>query len=267
MIENFSNFDPKVQIFLITILALIFGSFASLVSYRLANNQPIIFTRSKCTNCGTNLGVLNLIPLISWIIQLGKCSKCHHKISIRYPLIELGFVVSFLMIYFSLDQQLSYKMLLYFGITGIFIVMSTIDIEKYFIPDSTQYALTILVTLLLISEGSTRLIFTNIAASFLYIGFGLALFGFFYITTKVEALGIDDLKFLFIIGLLLGTKDFLSFMLLSGVFGTILGIIWQKVKNEDVFPFAPSLCLSAFLCMLFDKKIDPIDVLGSLLFF
>lgn len=267
MIENFSYFDPKIQILFIGIFALIFGSFASLLSYRLAKNEPIIFTRSNCVNCRSNLSILNLIPLISWMVQLGKCSKCKAKISLRYPLIELTFLISFLTIFFALDQKIDYKMLLYFVISGTLIVMTIVDLEEYFIPNSAQYFLAILVSLLLILQGGTNAILANLGAAFLYAGFGLALFAFFYFTAKLEALGVDDIKFFFIAGLMLGIKDFLSFMILSGVFGMLFGAIWQKVKKEETFPFAPALCLSAFLCLLFDKKINPVDVLGSLLFF
>jgi prepilin signal peptidase PulO-like enzyme (type II secretory pathway) len=267
VIENFSYFDLKTQIFFIGILALIFGSFASLLSYRLAKNQPIVFTRSNCVSCGYKLIIFNLIPLISWMIQMGKCSKCKTKISIRYPLIELTFLISFLIIFFALDQKISYKMLLYFAIAATLIVMTVVDLEEYFIPNSTQYFLAILVSVLLIMQGGTNAILANLTAAFLYAGFGLLLFTFFYFTTKLEALGVDDIKFFFIAGLMLGIKDFLSFMILSGVFGIFFGGVWQKIKKEETFPFAPALCLSAFLCLLFGKKINPVDILGSLLFF
>ncbi len=256
-----------MQLILVIISALIFGSFASLVSYRLAKKQPIVFARSKCVNCGISLKILNLIPLFSWLFQGGKCSNCKTKISCRYPLIELSFLIAFLAIYFVLHQVINWKMIIYFLIAGTLIIMIITDLEEYFIPDSTQYFLAILVIILAIINGGTAGALLNIKAAFLYAGFGLALYAFFYFTTKLEAIGIDDIKFLFIAGLMLGTSNFLAFMLLSGVFGTLFGVIWQKVKEEQTFPFAPALCFAAFLCLLFEKKINPVDVLGSLLFF
>ena len=178
--ENFSQLNSQNELFLVAIFALIFGSFASLLSHRLASKEPIIFARSKCLNCGTALKILNLIPLFSWIFQRGKCSKCHTKISLRYPIIELGFLISFVTIYFVLDQEVSWKMLLYFLIAGTLIVMCVVDLEQYFIPDSTQYFLVILVTLLLIAKGGTDAVIINIPAAFLYAGFGLT-YGYFFI--------------------------------------------------------------------------------------
>lgn len=265
--EFFSYLDSRLQLFLVAIFALILGSFTSLVSYRLANKKPVVFTRSKCTNCGSVLRIKNLIPLFSWLFQRGKCSNCHTKISLRYPLIELSFLISFLTIYFVLGQKIDLRMLLYFLITGTMILMCVVDLEHYFIPDSSQYFLAVLVILLVILEGGTNAALINVKSALLYAGFGLALLAFFYFTTKLQALGIDDIKFFFIIGLMLGTKDFLAFMMLSGVFGLLFGAIWQKLKKEETFPFAPAMCLAAFLCLLFDKKINPVDLLGSLLFF
>jgi len=276
-ISNFNNsmqifsqfnqgFDPEIRFFIIAVFALIFGSFASLLSYRLANKEPIVFTRSKCANCGTCLKFFNLIPIFSWVFQRGKCSNCHAKISLRYPLIELSFLISFLTIYYFLDQQISWKMICYFLITGTLIVMCVIDIEQYFIPDSTQCFLVFVTVLLLILEGGTAAVLANVKSAFLYGGFGLGLWLFFYFAAAIEAIGVDDIKFFFVSGLMLGTENFLTFLIFSGLFGLLFGAIWQKIKNDSTFPFAPAICLSTFICLLFSKKINPVDLFGSLIF-
>jgi prepilin signal peptidase PulO-like enzyme (type II secretory pathway) len=264
--EIFSQFGLEAQIILVIIFALIFGSFASLISYRLANKQPIVFTRSKCVNCGVALKVQNLIPLFSWLWQRGKCSNCKVKISPRYPMIELSFVIAFLVIFFALHQQINGKMLFYFLVAGIFIVMSVIDLEQYFIPDSLQIFLAILIVIFVSLDGGSSKLITGVESAFLYLGFGLALFAFFYFTAGIPAIGIDDLKFFFVIGFLLGINNFLAFMMLSGIFGLLFGAAWQKIKKDETFPFAPAICLSAFVCMLFGAKINPSEILGSLLF-
>ena len=264
--QFFSQLAIQEQIFFLAIFALIFGSFASLISYRLANKQPIVFTRSKCVNCGIALRIRNLIPLFSWIFQRGKCGNCHSKISGRYPLIELSFLITFLVIFFALKQQLDLKMILFFLIAGTLIVMCVIDLEQYFIPDSTQYFLTILAAILVITEGGNEAVLANVKSAFLYAGFGLALLAFFYFTAKLEAIGIDDIKFFFITGFMLGSKNFLTFMMLSGFCGLIFGSLWQKIKQEETFPFAPAICFSAFVCLLFGKKLDVVELLGSLIF-
>lgn len=261
-----SQFSAEGQILFITFLGLIFGSFASLISHRLSTNQPMVFARSQCVKCGVALTVKNLIPLFSWLIQRGKCGKCGNKISARYPLIESSFVVVFLSIYFALDRQIDMRMVMLFLIAGTLIVMVIVDLEHYFIPDITQYFLAFLVIILRIMDDGTGGAVMNLKAAFLYTATGLILLAFFYITTKVEAIGIDDVKFFFIAGLALGTSGYLLFMLVSGLCGMIFGSIWQKIKKEATFPFAPAICFSMLFVMLYGDKVNLVDFIGSLIF-
>lgn len=264
--QIFSLIDPQTQLILVVIFSLIFGSFVSLLSYRIANKEPIVFTRSKCTNCGVALTPLNLIPIFSWLFQRGKCSKCHVKISARYPLIELSFLLSFLVIYFVLGQQINLQTILYFLIVSTLILMCVIDLEQYFIPDSAQYFLTILATILVLSDGGSDAVLSHAKSAFIYLGFGLVLLVFFYLTTSLEAIGVDDLKFFFVAGFMLGTANFLAFMMLSGILGASFGSLWQWIKKDQTFPFAPAICLSSFVCLLFGSQLDPVILMGRLIF-
>ncbi len=264
--STLSQIPSSLQLFLVAFSALILGSFISLLSYRINSKEPIIFTRSKCVKCNKALGILNLIPLLSWIFQRGKCTNCHAAISIRYPLIEVTSLLSFLIIYFYADCQINYHVILQFLIAIILIFMCVVDLEHYYIPNISQFILTILVTLLLLNTGGNELIAKNIISAFGFMAFGLALWLYFYLTIKEDAIGVDDIKFFFIIGLMLGFKSFLGFMMLSGLFGVIFGLIWQKLKQEDTFPFAPAICLSAYICMVFGKKVDPTILLSYLIF-
>lgn len=258
--------NSSAQIFLTSLFALIFGSFATLISYRLIHNEPMGFTRSKCTKCGYILKPQNLIPLFSWLFQKGKCSSCKANISARYPIIELTFLITFLTVLFTLDLHMNWIMILYLLIASTLIVMCVTDLEEYLIPNSTQYFLIILATILIILENGTSAVPSAIFDGFIYLGFGIALLLFFYLTTGMEAIGIDDLKFFFITGFMLGTDNFLSFMMLSGLLGIIFGSIWQKIMKDDSFPFAPAICCSTFLCLLFDKALDPVTLMGKLIF-
>lgn len=254
------------QIILIGGLGLIFGSFASLISHRLATDEPMTFARSKCTKCNAPLKPQNLIPLFSWIFQRGKCGKCGNKISFRYPLIELTFAIFFLIVFFALGATFDLRLILFCLITGTLIVMSVVDLEHYFIPNSTQYFLALIVIILKVMDGGTYGAVDNIKAGFYYVGFGMCLLTFFYFTTKMEAIGIDDIKFFFIAGLMLGEEGFLFFMFLNGFLGAVFGAIWQSVKRESTFPFAPAICVAFFVSMLYGHEVDLIKTIGDIIF-
>ena len=66
------------------------GSFVALVSIHLPRQQPIAVARSRCSGCGRELRVHELVPLLSYLVQRGRCRRCGSAIELRYPLVELG---------------------------------------------------------------------------------------------------------------------------------------------------------------------------------
>jgi len=258
--------SSQMQVFLICLAGLAMGSFTSLFTYRLATKQPLIFTRSKCPNCQVSLKAINLIPLISWFIQLGKCTKCHAKISIRYPLIEISFLAMFLLVYFILNKEINNKMILYLAISSMLFAMIIVDLEHYFIPDIMQYILTIFVGLLVVFNNDNFSLINSLANGFVYVIFGIGLWLFFYYAGGIEAIGIDDLKFFFIAGILLGLNNFIAFMMITGIIGAIFGLAWQKIKKDETFPFAPAICMSTLLCLFFGDLIKISQWIGKIIF-
>lgn len=108
------------------ILGLIIGSFLNVVILRI-NTGMGIGGRSKCFSCGKTLRWYELIPVLSFIIQKGRCRKCGSKISWQYPLVEFmtgvlfaGVMISFLM--------WGTPILLWFGIVSLGVVISGYDI-------------------------------------------------------------------------------------------------------------------------------------------
>ncbi len=252
-------------IFLIAVAALVMGSFATCASYRLGVEESLM-KRSKCTKCNKVLGVRNLIPLFSWLFQRGKCGNCHDKISLRYPLIELFFLAIFFTLYFVLGQKLDLRYGLLCLVASVMIIMCIIDIEKYFIPNSLQIALAILAAALVFLDGGVSALISDIGAAILYCGFGILLYFLFYFTAHTEALGTDDIKFLAVAGLMLGMSKFLAFILIVGILGIIFGVIWEKIKKDETFPFAPALCASVLVNLVIDEKFNMVNLIGSVLF-
>lgn len=86
MADLFFSLQPLIQ----GALGLLIGSFLALVSVRLPAGEPMVVARSKCRRCGRTLSPLELIPLMSWVVQQGRCAGCGDGVSPRYPMIELG---------------------------------------------------------------------------------------------------------------------------------------------------------------------------------
>ncbi|HLO02351.1 MAG TPA: prepilin peptidase, partial [Symbiobacteriaceae bacterium] len=71
-------------------LGLAVGSFLSVLRYRLPRRQDPLRGRSRCTACGHTLGVAELVPLLSYLVQRGRCRHCQAVIAPIYPLLELA---------------------------------------------------------------------------------------------------------------------------------------------------------------------------------
>ena len=74
-----------MQLVLIALLGLCYGSFINVLIYRLPNNLSIIYPGSFCPKCKSKIPFYRNVPVISYIIQMGKCHNCKGSISIQYP--------------------------------------------------------------------------------------------------------------------------------------------------------------------------------------
>jgi leader peptidase (prepilin peptidase)/N-methyltransferase len=71
-------------------LGLIAGSFIAAASMRWPQGRSVVRGRSACDSCAAPLGPVELVPLLSWAIQRGRCRRCGARIDPRHPAIELA---------------------------------------------------------------------------------------------------------------------------------------------------------------------------------
>lgn len=95
---NFLSINPAFRAGLFFCLGICLGSFTTALVYRIPRKLNWTTDRSRCTSCHHALGVLDLVPIFSWVFLRGKCRHCGARVSIRYPLIELGFGLTFALI-------------------------------------------------------------------------------------------------------------------------------------------------------------------------
>ncbi len=252
---------------LMFIIGAILGSFYLVVGTRLPLKENIITGRSRCDNCHKTLKWYELIPIISYLIQGGKCRHCHKPIKIEHLIIEIVTGLLFLFGY------------LYFGMTiklGIFLVIISLaliifisDFKYMIILDSPLIISTILLIILKYFEIGLK----NTLFACLY---GIALFVFMYLVKllgdklfKRESLGGGDIKLCFIIGLTLGYYGIgLRMGLICIIFSAFLALpyaiasVYLKKKNE--LPYGPFLIFSLVIIFIFLKKFYNLLIFFSL---
>lgn len=93
-----------VLIIIIFILGIYFGSFFTLATYRLPKNEDITHKHSYCPNCNHKLGILDLVPVFSYIFLGGKCRYCRKPIGKRYFIFEI--LTGLVFVLFSISLKL-----------------------------------------------------------------------------------------------------------------------------------------------------------------
>ncbi len=238
------------------ILGLILGSFATALIARIPEGKPVFTStsRSACMSCGCKLKARDLVPLFSWLFQRGKCRYCKARVSISYPLVEIASCTLCIGAFLLNKGDLNAYAPLVLA-SPILIALIVIDLKHKILPNVLVLILAgiglLRLTMLLLAQDITiEALFTRYLSGALIYGVFAYVLG--WVTSKVlnkTALGMGDVKFFAAAGLWLGISHLATFCILSGVLGVVLGLFWQKIKKEAVFPFGPALIL-AFITLL-----------------
>ena len=249
-----------IYIIYMFVIGTIMGSFFNVIGHRLSKNESAIKPRSHCEFCGHILAWYELIPIISFLIQGGKCRKCRAKLSWWYPLIEIITGLFFMSCY--LCYGFTYDLLLALIISSVLIITCISDFNYLVILDEVLVvsSLAALVVIFL-KEGFNGLIISLLS--------GLLMF-FFMLMVKIvgdkafkrESLGGGDIKLSLFIGLVLGYKlSFINLVLASFLALPVAFYYLVKLKDREV-PFGPFLIISTFIIYIFSTQIlEFIDLL------
>jgi len=116
------------------VIGLCGGSFASAIAHRISIGEgwrfskksvagKKIFARSACSDCGHQLTVIDLFPVLSWVLTGGKCRYCSKKISVKYPFIEL-FGAGLAIVFYLFSGEITNSSILYLITLPFFLVFS-----------------------------------------------------------------------------------------------------------------------------------------------
>jgi leader peptidase (prepilin peptidase)/N-methyltransferase len=116
------------------VAGLIFGSFLNVCIARLPAYESIVTPRSRCRACGVQICVLDNIPLASWLWLRGRCRACHARISVQYPLVEIGTVLLFIAC--VLHTGLAWPTLIDATACFFLLGLAVMDAQTMLLPDS-----------------------------------------------------------------------------------------------------------------------------------
>ncbi len=251
------------------------GSFVNVVIYRLPRGMSLLRPPSHCPSCGARLGPLELIPILGWVLLLGRCRHCRQPISPRYPLVELICALLFLGAFYYNGPGL-----VAFALCAVFaalVVAFFVDLDHMIIPDEVHWviaaggvAINIHDILLRRPEAivlvrdivGSRVV--SIAVPSCIIGAAVAGGGFVLLAYlaqlafKRPALGMGDVKLAAALGTLFGPGlRLLSFFLLAVFIGAAIGMVLLALRGRKAsyVPFGPMLAASAIATAMWPQQV------------
>ncbi len=103
----------------------IIGAYCGTIDYRIRENLPLITKDCFCPTCNHVLPGKDQIPILGWLMLGGKCRFCHTAIPKRYPIIEGGFSLFYLLSFVILHQKTAAMLILWLlFITSILVLRS-----------------------------------------------------------------------------------------------------------------------------------------------
>ena len=240
--------------FFFFVLGLVFGSFYNVVGYRLPFGKSLITPGSECPKCHHRLKWYELIPVISFLIQRGKCTLCGEKISKFYPLMELLtgllFALSFYLFGFS------YDLLLLLAIASLFVIVIVSDVNFLMIPDEVTIVGSILIIVI-------NILNLGLKDAILMFGSGVFLFLVMFLIMKLgnkllkkESLGGADIKLMFLVGLVLNPIEGMFCIFLSSLLALPISLILLWKNKDNVIPYGPFILLALLLILIFNFDLN-----------
>ena len=235
----------KLYLVIFFVFGSIMGSFYYVLATRLSNGLSIVKPASHCDKCKHVLKWYELIPIVSYIIQGGKCRQCKTKMPISYLLMEICTGILFAVCYHVFDTALEITAAIIFVSSLITIIIS--DIEYMIILDEVLiFAITSIIIVNAVDIGlyQTAIKILSGAGAFVTMLLIKKLGDFMF---KQESLGGGDIKLMFLVGLVIGYEMSICNIFLATFLAFPIALILLVTKKDNMIPFGPFLSMSAII--------------------
>ncbi|UTH13073.1 prepilin peptidase [Macrococcus equipercicus] len=232
--------------------SMIIGSVIGSFMWCVMDNEGSLLRRSHCQSCGKSLGWYELIPVLSYFMQRGRCRLCRQRIPVSHVVVEVLFALMFLLLTARPDEMTANCVLL----ICFLVPLAIYDTYHFRIPDHMTF---LFFLLLLIFNVEQLLDFGHLLSAGLMI---LLLHLFYFLTGSI---GYGDVKLLSVMSLFLPWPYFVLIFMLTYVIGGIAAIIFLCYKNQlKKIPFVPFIATSTMIVLFYYDELYSIYFGGFL---
>jgi leader peptidase (prepilin peptidase) / N-methyltransferase len=268
---------PWVPLALALMVGALIGSFINVVVYRLPRmlerqwheecahlrdeSVPAQETfnlatpRSACPQCGEMIRWFENVPVLSFVLQRGRCNHCGAAIAWRYPLVEsaTALLTAFAVWHFGANSSgIAAAVLIW-----CLIALTFIDYDTQLLPDNITLPLIWLGLLWNLYGGFVPLQDAVIGAVAGYLVLW-SVYQLFKLITGKEGMGYGDFKLLAALGAWLGWGLLPVILLASSLVGALIGTAMIVLAGHDrakPLPFGPYLALGGMLALFWGERI------------
>lgn len=210
-------------------LGLIAGSFLATALIRWPKRKGVLAGRSHCDTCEAPLRARELVPVISWLIQRGRCRRCAARIDPRHIAIELAAAVVGLVALLAHPLPLGLVSALF----GWWLLLTAaLDLEHQWLPDRLTLPLIPLGLAAAWAGLGPPLADRAAGAALGWAVLALIASGYKRVRGR-DGMGGGDPKLMGAVGAWVGAWNLPSILLGSGLIGLAL-VLAMRLKGEEV---------------------------------
>ena len=231
------------------------GSFYHVVGYRMPIGENWVSDRSRCPGCSHELRFYELMPVLSYVLQGGKCRSCGMKIKPIYLLSEIfaGLLFVFPVLFYGFEGFESGAIYIAWVFLSMLIIITVSDLYYQLILDKVLVFFGAILLILYVIypqyDLASGLIGAGIGFFTLY---AVGLLGQFLF--KKEALGGGDIKLYAVIGFVLGISSTFLSLFLAAVIALIYSLMFMKDKTKPL-GFGPFIAIASYFCLFYGSSL------------
>jgi len=241
---------------LIGVFGLMVGSFLNVCISRIPAGQSVVSPRSRCPRCKKPIASYDNIPVFSYLLLRGRCRNCGLAISPVYPAVEVVTALAFLGQALHLGDHDLHLLVVRLIFTSMLIVLFGTDYQTMRLPNVITYSG------IVVGLAASTMLPPGLQSSVIGAALGAAvpwlIRWVWFKATKVDAMGLGDVKMLAMIGAFLGWQQVWVVLFLATLAGALFGVTLlaiQKRSFASKLPFGTFLAMAAYVASIFGERL------------